>query len=192
MKNILKHNGGFTLIEVTISLVIIAMMVVVLGDMYMNGTISSGKEMRKSKLQVDAKSVLEGINENVKLSAKMEASYGDYTGGATTLILDIPAIDSSNNFLYTGSQKIYDHVIYYLDGNNLHKHVLSDNASSRLHGQNNSDQIILNNVSSLTFSYNPALPGSTTVATNLTIQSSGQGTTQSVNVTSEAKRRNNE
>lgn len=180
------------MIEVTIALVIISMMMVVLGDMYMNGTISSGKEMRKSKLQVESKSVLEGINENVKLSAKMGVTYAGYTGGATTLILDIPAIDSSDNFLYSGSQKVYDHVIYYVDGNNLHKLVLSDNASSRLHGQNNSNQVILDNVSSLVFSYDQAPPSSTMVTTSLTIQNTGQGQTQTINVTAEAKRRNSE
>lgn len=192
MKKIFSKSGGFTLIEVTIALVIISMMVVVLGDMYVNGTISSGKEMRKSKLQVEAKSVLEGINANVKLSAKMEATYAGYTGGATTLILDIPAIDSSNNFLYSGSQKVYDHIIYYLDENNLHKLVLSDNTSSRLNGQNNLNQTILDNVSSLAFSYDQAPPSSTMVTTNLTIQNTGQGDTQSVNVTAEAKRRNSD
>ncbi|MDO8507850.1 MAG: prepilin-type N-terminal cleavage/methylation domain-containing protein [bacterium] len=193
MKFHFKDNKkGFTLIEVTIALVIISMMVVVLGDMYMNGTISSGKEMRKSKLQVESKSVLEGINENVKLSAKVGEAYAGYTGGATTLILDIPAIDNSDIFLYSGSQKVYDHIIYYIEGSNLHKLVLSDNVSSRLHGQNNLDQVILDNVSSLVFSYDQAPPSSTMVNTSLTIQNTGQGQTQTINVTAEAKRRNSE
>ncbi len=196
----LKNKKGFTLIEVTITVAILGMIVVLLGDMYVDGTISAEKEMRKSKLQVEAKNVLEGIDNNVKLSAKVDASYTTgsnavYTGSATTLILDIPAIDSSNNFIYSGSQNIYDHIIYYLDPantNNLHKLVFSDDPSSRLYSQNGSDQIILNDVQSLAFTYDASPPSSAIVDTNLTLYNTGQGNTQTVNVSAEAKRRNSE
>ncbi len=191
---------GFTLIEVTIATAIMAMIVMLLAQMYISGTISSEKEIAKSKLQVEAKSALEGINSNIKLSAKMEPSYTTdtsvtYTSSATTLILDIPAIDSSNTFIYSGSQKAYDHIIYYLDPDNtdnLHKLVFSDNPNSRLYSQNNSDQIILNDVQSVSFGYDSAPPNSVEVTTDLTLASTGQGETRTVNVSSQSKRRNSD
>ncbi len=197
---IYKSIRGFTLIEVTIATAIMAMIVILLAQMYISGTISSEKEIAKSKLQVEAKNALEGINNNVKLSAKIDSTYtsgagATYTGSNTTLILDVPAIDNSDNFLYSGSQKVYDHIIYYLDpnnSNNLHKLVFSDNTNSRLYPQNGSDSIILDDVQSLAFSYDSSPPQSVMVTTNLTLTNTGQGETRTVSVSSQSKRRNSD
>jgi len=185
---------GFTLIEVTLAVAIIGMLVVLIAEMYMNGMISSEKEMRKSKLQVEAKNVLEGITYNVKLSSGIEPSYGGYTSleGQNTLILKVPAIDSSDNFLYTGGQKISDYIVYYLDSNNskeLHRLIVSTDPRSRLYGQNNTNTILLNNAQSLTFNFDQPPPNSSVATVNLTVESIGKPET--VSVSAQATRRNN-
>lgn len=183
-------DNGFTLIEVIIATVIIGIVAVVIGEMYVKGTISSKTEINRSKLQVEAKNTLEGITSNVKLATKMEASYGGYTGGASTLILSLPAVDANENFLYSGNQKIHDYIIYRLENKNLHKLVFSTDSNSRLYSQNGSDQILLSNVKALTFAYEPALPTSIIVSTDLTVENTTQKVAQEVSVNAKAKRRN--
>ncbi len=185
---------GFTIIEMTIAVVILGIIVVVISDMYLKGTISSKTEMARSKLQIEEKNALEGITNNVTLSTKIDSDYGSgaYTGGQQTLILDLPAIDSGNNFLYSGSQKVHDYIIYYLSGSDLHKLVYSSDPDSRLHSEDGSDQILLSDVKSLSFTYDAALPNSVTVTTNLIIQDTAQNPPQEVNMSSKAMRRNSD
>ncbi len=185
---------GFTMVEMMIAVVILGMIVMVISDMYLKGTISSKTEMVKARLQIEEKNVLEGITSNVNLSTKIDSDYGGgmYTGGQQTLILDLPAIDSSNNFLYSGSQKVHDYVIYYLSGSDLHKLVYSSNPQSRLHGEDGSDQVLLSNVKSLSFTYDTTPPDSVTVTTDLTVQDTSQTPPLEVNVSSKALRRNSD
>lgn len=194
MKKILNSAKGFTIIEMIFAVVILAMMVIVIGDLYLKGTLSSKTEMSRSKLQIETKNVVEGMNANIKLASKIDSTYnnGTYNASATTLILDLPAIDGTSTFLYSGNQKIHDYIIYYLDGSNLHKMVFSPDSRSRLYSENGSDQTLLSNVKTLAFTYDTAPPASVTVTIDITTQDTSQKIVQEISVNTEAKRRNND
>lgn len=192
-KNKFQHtNKGFTLIEVIISSVIVGMVAVIIGEMYVKGTISSKTEITRARLQVEARNALEGITSNIKLASSINSSYGEYTGDANTMILSLPAVDTGENFIYNGSQKTHDYIVYRLENKNLHKLVFSSEPNSRLYSQNLSDQVILSNVKTLAFSYEPALPTSIIVTTDITIEDTSQKVVQEVSVNAKAKRRNSD
>lgn len=187
-----NKNSGFTLIEVIIATVIIGIVAVVISELYLKGTISSKTEMNRAKLQIEAKNVVEGITSNIKLSTKMESSYEGYTGNATTLILSLPAVKPDESFIYSGNQKVHDYIVYYLENKNLHKLVFSTDANSRLYSQNASDKILLTNVKTLNFTYEPTLPTSIIVTTDITVENITQKVAQEVSVNAKSKRRNSD
>lgn len=164
------NNEGLTLIELIITLAIISMMIFVVTQVYVTGMVNSKVDMKKATLQTGGRSALEGITRNVKLASAVEATYDAYTSDATNLILKVPAIDSSENFIYSGGNRINDYIVYYLDGKDLHKVVSSTNATSRLYTQDGTDNILMTNVKSLSFTYNPAIPNVTMVNINATLE----------------------
>jgi len=168
------NSEGLTLIELIITLAIISMMILVVTQVYVTGMVNSRTDMKKATLQTGGRSVLEGITRNIKLASAVEATHDTYTSDATNLILKVPAIDSSENFIYSGGVRVNDYIVYYLEGKKLHKVVDSTNVTSRLYPQNGTDNIIMTNVKSLSFTYNPAIPSVTMVNINATLEDISQ------------------
>ena len=166
----MKKKGGFSLIELIVAIAIIGIVIFVGTDTYLTGLISSKKEYHKAQLSGDARVVTEGMIGNIKLGSGVEDAFGAYTSNETTLILLLPAIDSSNNFIYEADQQIFDRIIYFLAGNSLHKITLSTNQLSRLYSQNESEHILLTNVKSVVFTYDASPPNTNNVVINLTVQ----------------------
>lgn len=184
-----KKNQGFTLTEVLIVLMIMGMVMLVAVQVYWDGMISSGKQSSYSVLQTGAKNSLDGILSNVKASGKVAKTYEGYTTNGTNVVLAIPAVDSSSNFIYSSGTKIYDYYIYYLSGTDLHKKTRSDNPSSVRYSQNNVDTVVLSDVTSLAFAYDDATINNVRVVTvSMSVVNTKHSLT--VNVTGKGRLRN--
>lgn len=166
---------GFTLIELIITVSIISIMILVVGQVYLIGMVQGKSNMKKAQLQTEGKSAMDGIMKNVKVASAIESAYGEYTSDGTHLILRMPAIDTNENFIYIAPTN--DYVTYYLEGKNLHKLVTSANTSSRLFAQNGSDNIILSNVKTLAFTYSAVTPATSSL---VTLEMTLENTTQKV------------
>jgi hypothetical protein len=165
-------------------------MILIVAEVYVSGMVQSKSDMKKAQIQTAGKSTLEGITRNIKLASQVETTYGAYTGDGTHLILKVPAIDSSENFVYSGGARANDYIIYYLEQKNLHKVVSSSNVSSRLYLQNDTDDILLNNVKTLSFSYDPAIPNSSLVSINITLEDTSQKVPIEINLNASGRPRN--
>ena len=143
------------------------------GQVYILGMTQSKSDMAKALIQIEGKSVMEGIVNNIKLTSSIEPIHSGKTSGADVVILKIPAIDDDENFIYNppgSSTRDYDYITYYLENKNFHKAVESTNISSRLYLSNGIDDILLTNVKSLSLLYNPAMPDASKVSINLVIE----------------------
>lgn len=186
----MKKNGGFTLVELVVALAIIGIVIFIATDTYLGGIVSSKNEYLKSRLTSEARIISEGIMDNVKLAASVEESSGTYTTGSSTLILAVPAIDSSNNFIYSGNQGLLDHIVYTLEEKNLHKIIYSTNSDSRLFSQHNTDKIIAENVKSLIFTLDVPAPNTQNIDLNLTLENLKSKPILEFNLTTKGNLRN--
>jgi prepilin-type N-terminal cleavage/methylation domain-containing protein len=156
---------GFTLIEVLISITILAVILLVLNAVYVAGIREFPRGFEKSKMQTDLNFSMDGIGMNIKDAFRSPSTY---TNGATTfssgagsythqnaLILELPAVNSSGDFIYSGSALQSDVIIYYLSSGNLYKRTYG-NPSGRLSSETGQAKIILNNVTGFACTYTPS------------------------------------
>jgi len=190
IKRFFSNQNGLTLMELIVTLAIISIMILVVAEVYVSGMVQSKADMKKAQLQIAGKSSLEGVTRNIKLASKVEATYDVYTTDSTHLILKIPAIDSSENFIYSGGARVNDYIVYYLDGKNLHKVIDAPNVSSRLHSQDGSDDILLNNVKSINFGYDMPAPNTVLVNINITVEDISQKVPIELNLNANGRLRN--
>lgn len=186
----LLSKSGLTLIELIITLAIISIMILIVAEVYVGGIAQSKTDMKKAKLQAEGRSTLEGITRNIKLASSVEATHGTYTSDSTNLILKIPAIDSSENFIYSGETRLNDYIIYYLDGKNLHRIINSSNATSRLYSQDGIDDTLLTNVKSLSFTYDPVVPNISLVLVDITLEDTTPKVPIEINLKANGRLRN--
>lgn len=186
----LLGKSGLTLIELIITLAIISIMILIVAEVYVGGIAQSKTDMKKARLQVEGKSALEGITRNIKLASSVEATHATYTSDNTNLILKVPAIDSSENFIYSGETRLNDYITYYLDGKNLHRIINSSNITSRFYSQDGIDDTLLTNVKSLSFTYDPAVPNTTLVMIDITLEDTTPKVPIDINLKANGRLRN--
>ncbi len=160
MKSIVKN--GFTLIEVTIVILLTALVMIVIVEFFF-GTLSIYRQQEADLiLNNSARTALDDIDANVRSSSVTLTNYLTYNAGPDTLIVRMPSIDAGK-IIIPGT---YDTVVFYLIGTNLFRDTVPDPASSRL-AQN---KLLAENVSSLTFNYDNAdFAQVTTVQTDLSL-----------------------
>jgi prepilin-type N-terminal cleavage/methylation domain-containing protein len=189
---------GFTLIEVLISISILAVILLVLNAVYIAGIKEFPRGFEKSKMQTDLNFSLDSIGMNIKDAFRSPSTY---TNGATTfssgtgsythqnsLILELPAVNSSGEFIYSGSALQPDVVVYYLSGGNLYKRVYG-NPAGRLSSESGQPKAILKNVSSFACTYTPA-GDPITISCNANVAKNIYGKAINLNATKTANLRN--
>lgn len=186
----MKKKKGTTLIELLVVMVLIGIMVVAFGQIYASGMKTYREQLAQTRLSSEAQTILDRITTETKMAKQVEAEYNTFTTGGNTLILNLPAVDNDQNFLYTGSNLRVDRVIYYQVGSELHRLVYADSGSIR-YSQNNQDTVLTKKLSTMTFTYDPEinLPG--LVQTQLAFAEKVGNDQRVVEVKGKAKLRNN-
>jgi prepilin-type N-terminal cleavage/methylation domain-containing protein len=145
-------QAGFTIVEIIVVVSLISLLILAFLNLYdrhgrlfsfENGVVrtTSGTRAAMSELQqyvlqaqtVVASRTIGGIN---------------YSSGAGTLILELPAIDSSNNPI----SNTWDYVVFYITGSSLYRTIEVAGSSVRLGGT----KLLSDTAISLAFTYNNA------------------------------------
>lgn len=139
-----KKESGFTLVEVIITLFIVAILSAALMTIYFIFFNQSIRNSYHARLAVESQSILRLMVEELRVSSGVHAvskpdSYvvGGGTNWSTSnsnlvLIIATPAIDVSNNVLYdtTAGQPYLNELVYYANGSTLYRRQLADSNAS--------------------------------------------------------------
>jgi len=143
---------GFTILELLITIAILAVIMLVVGGVYIVGLQEYPKIFNQSQLQSNANTTLAGIVNNIKQGTKIPDSYDIYTKGASVLIIELPAQDTNGDFIYVDDVLQVDTFIYSLNGNDLEKRVFGYDLGVR-GGDDGNPSVILRNVTALNCTY---------------------------------------
>lgn len=180
-----KNAKAFTLIEILISVAILAVITLIVGSILIShfNLFNNVKQLvdisSSNKLALDE--LITQIREGQAIASTCSGCGGDSTS-ATVLILQLWPLDTNkDSFEPTAG---YDYVIYKRDptGNNkLIKKTIADTTSSRL----TSTKIMASDITNLTFTYNNANPTlanevTVSVTNTLTVANKTQTVTQQV------------
>ena len=133
--------------------------------LFLVGVKNYQRESQRNFMQQEINFTADDLGSQIKQAAEAPESYDTFVRDAQNLILALPAVDTNQNFIYSGDDLIYDYVIFYIDGSVLKKIVIPDVQSTRA-AKNDS---VLENVSSFNCTYSPA---SETSLITCTIQTS--------------------
>jgi prepilin-type N-terminal cleavage/methylation domain-containing protein len=126
---------GFTLIETVVVIAISVMALLALVNLfivfnsiygYQNAFIAAAGSAGGSMNSLEAY-----VSQAENVLASRTVSGTSYSSGTSTLVLEIPSIDSSGNALPSAK----DYVVFHASGTVLYRIVAADNQSSRLSGQ---------------------------------------------------------
>lgn len=155
----LFHARGFTLIETVIVIAFSVSMVVALTLLIYNFNKSSTYEQISLQSYSSASAVIREIEAlTVPANAVLAThtfSSATYTSTPTSLVLEIPSIDSSGNIIAS----THDYAAFYLVGTNMYRLLEANALSKRVSGTKK----LSSTVSALTFTYGS--PDFTTAST---------------------------
>ncbi|MBI4036047.1 prepilin-type N-terminal cleavage/methylation domain-containing protein [Candidatus Daviesbacteria bacterium] len=151
----MRVEKGLTLVEVLIAMGITAIVGVLLLVIIVNSAGLFTNQSSKVQMGLNSNDALVVVRSSIKQAYTVAEQYTNgsdtYTSGSNQLVLQVPAIDSSNSVI----TDTYDYYIFYLDSNTLHFKVFPDSASSR----KTADRIFSTSIDNLTFQYfNSAIP----------------------------------
>lgn len=147
-----RIGRAFTLIETVIVIGLTAIMMTVLSLLIYTFNTSSSYEQTSMQSSVSASAIMREI-ESLTLPADAVLGAhafpgGTYTSTTTSLVLEIPSIDSSGNII-AGA---HDYAAFYSVGTNAYR-LLQSNASSK---RGSGTKQLSSTVSALTFTYSDA------------------------------------
>ncbi|MDE1919226.1 MAG: type II secretion system protein [Patescibacteria group bacterium] len=141
---------AFTLLETMIVIALAAGMMTTLGFLIYNFNGTSAYEQTLSQSSGSASAVLREVESLVlPADAVLQThtfSSTTYTSTSTSIVLEIPSIDSSGNVI----SSTYDYAAFYTSGTNAYR-LLQANASSK---RASGTKLLSSSVKTLTFSYN--------------------------------------
>ncbi len=191
--SVTKNESGFTLMELLLVVTITTAVGILLVSILVQNSGLFYQQNSRISQGVGENDALSSFRENAKVAKAVAISYPEtgsaqYTSGPSQLVLKLAAIDSQSNVI-TG---VFDFVVYYVTANRLYVKIFPGSGSTR----QPINQILSNNVNSVTFSYldqtaQPVTPTSATkVRMMLTLaQKAGKAFETDV-ATSEADLRN--
>lgn len=136
MRNNLKQTG-FTITELVISIVITGILVLILGDFFTNNMLGLSRNENQLTNDHNTRLAAETVNRYIRQAQSVELtnSIADpnqpsgWTSGANTIVLSVPALDSSQNPIYTDTShsSVYNNnIIFYIDNSIIYRRVLSN------------------------------------------------------------------
>lgn len=139
-----RKTRGFTLIELQLSLFIALVTFVAAISLYIFywRTFIIGNTV--VDVYSNSRIAMELMGRDIRWAAQVVPSHSPYTTTDSCIVLQVPAIDSSNNTIPSH----YDYITYMLQGSDLYRIVQKDSLSSRL----NENRAVAHDCTLLTFS----------------------------------------
>lgn len=145
-----SRESGFTLVEMLVGIALVALLSVVLSAIIITSQRSAAVEKTRSDLTTGNRRLFDDTSRNVKLASTVLASATllgtAYTTGAETLVLQLPAIDASQN-LVTG---VSDLIVFRKNGSNYE--FIQDAGAGSVR-PDTASRIYSNRMTALTFTY---------------------------------------
>lgn len=188
------RKKGLSIVELLIAIMLLALIMAAVSSIFSvalkNYRVSFSQSTLQREVNLSIDSITRRVKQSVEIPETLPEALGDTEKSSTVLILALPAIDDNENFIYNGDTLEKDYYIYYLDGSGLHKSVSANPLSSR----NDSDNLILSEISNLTFSYTPNSPGAEITKVDISVTVSRTVSKTDINITanSSAVKRNYE
>lgn len=181
---------GFTLLEVSVVMALLALIGLFLGQTYLDFSQFFGRENLQVDLNLANQNTLQDVSASVKESAAVLASAVldsiTYTSATTTLVLNLPTINTQGQIV-SGS---YDTLAYYLDPANQKKLVKRVQAAAGSRRQTQT-KTLDSFVSFLEFQYNAtSTADAAAIIMTLTSSQTQAGRLQAVTSTLRAVLRN--
>lgn len=143
---------GFTLVELTVVVALMALIMLILMSLYVTGQQFLMTESARNDVIRDNRYVFDWISRDIKGAVQVVSSWDAYTTSSNCLILRIPSVDSSG--LIVDIENELDHIIYRLNSehpNKLERVVdAKDGVSSRV----DSTRVLATRVNSFLLSSN--------------------------------------
>lgn len=155
-----KH--GLTLIELLITIGLIGSILIVITSVYLTGFRTYREELSSSMVQSNAQTILDALATDIKNGMLIEQTYDTYTTGPNSIIIRVPSQNSSKQIQYSGTDMLFDRVIYYYQNNEIHKIVFADPSSTRYSGSG-VDKVLDKKILTLGFEYDPDMTAATLV-----------------------------
>lgn len=147
-----RPSRGLTLVETLIVAALGASMLVMLAFLMLQFNNSLSSEQTASKASGAASAVMRDMESLIVPADAVLQTHsfasGSYTSTTTSLVLEMPSIDSSGNVIAS----TYDYAAFYTTGANVYRVLEVNAASNRTSGT----KLLSSNMLSLTFSYDTA------------------------------------
>ncbi len=159
---------GLTLIEVVISLAIVAVILVALLSLYTTGQKYFINESARAATIEASRYPLAWITRDVKEATGVVSAWDVYATSSNSLVLQLPSVDSSGVIIDIATN--FDYIIYRVNSNKLERIIDAlDGVSARSDGS----RVLAENVNSMVISYYDSAGGVLTsgfeAATNLSL-----------------------
>jgi prepilin-type N-terminal cleavage/methylation domain-containing protein len=180
----MTKNKGFTLIEAVIVVALLGVMMVVITQFFLGSNELYNSQNAELDVNFASRNGLDDIDASVRQATQVMEFYDTHASGPTVLILEVPAINVSNQII----PAVFDYIVYFLDGNVLNKQIYVDPASSR---RAEATRGVAHNITTLTFTYNdPNFVQVTEVETNMEINRQFARSSRTLNISSKSYLRN--
>jgi prepilin-type N-terminal cleavage/methylation domain-containing protein len=145
------RKKGLTIIELTIAIALLSIISAAIFSLFATATKNYTLQSQKSLMQKELNFVIDALANEIKSATGTEDEHEGSTLSENTLILKLPALDESSNFIYGPAGMEFDYIIYTLGGTQLRK-VVSPHINSKRPPK---DSVVLADVSAFLLSYQP-------------------------------------
>lgn len=192
----MRAKKGLTLVELLIAMALLVVIMSAVSSIFATALRNYQVQVVQNTLQRDLNVVLDDISRSVKDAVEIPTSYEAPNGevfirtpNSSTLVLALPAIDENQQFIYNQAGRVEkDYLIFQLIESELHKKIFAYEMSSRF-PQNNSDKIVLEDISQLSFNY---FNNSRLVETKISLEKGVLKTSIKINGENKSVKRNEE
>jgi prepilin-type N-terminal cleavage/methylation domain-containing protein len=158
------RTRGYTIIELVISMAILAVIMAAVGTIFVTSLKNYRTESQKSVFQRELNFVIDNIVKDTKQATAVPENYDTFSLSQTVYILALPATNSSGDFLYNGGVFEKDYLVYYLSGNELKIKTYANANGQRDDGE----ETLLKNASAVNFTYSPGLTNAGQITISIT------------------------
>lgn len=165
---------GFTLIEVVITIALFVVLMFGLSQLYIVNNRVVTLQRASLDVALDASSIVDAVRSAASQADHVMVSHTfsgvPYTSATTTVIFELPAIDSSGNII----ANTYDYITIYSSGANVYRIIDAASLSERLSGTKQLADVL----GGLSFTYDVAsFPSVASVTVNATTSALIRGQT---------------